>query len=381
MRVVASAGLIFALVGLAGCSGDVSSLDQAEAQVAVKEKAVTQAESDLAAASEAFCESSKTYIVALDQYGDVLNATAPTVGDVQNAGSDLLAPRDDAFDGAEDAVAAQQALVTAQQELADANAALETIKSGASASPVEASKVPTPEPLAAEAVVDRVKQANDEFNDAMSSLTAQTPLREATETFNSAALALEIAWLQLFVNAGCASDGQAGKAQEAVVEYTLALQQDLKDAGFYQGAVDGVYGPETVAAVQALQEAYDLPVTGTVDKVTALALHAELVKLGIATEATTFATTAALQQTLKVLGMWDEPIDGIWTDELTDALKELQTALEVEPTGELDVETLTAFNEALAEVYDTSPSPSPSPTPSASPSASPSVTASVTPLS
>jgi peptidoglycan hydrolase-like protein with peptidoglycan-binding domain len=30
--------------------------------------------------------------------------------------------------------------------------------------------------------------------------------------------------------------------------------------------VDGIYGPETVQAVQALQEAHGLPVTGTVDR-------------------------------------------------------------------------------------------------------------------
>src|SRR3954451_13937344 len=93
--VVALAIAALAAIGLVGC--DVSSEDTAQARVDAKEKAVTEAEADFADASKAFCDSSKTYIQALDQYGDVLNATAPTVGDVRQGGADLVEPREDAF--------------------------------------------------------------------------------------------------------------------------------------------------------------------------------------------------------------------------------------------------------------------------------------------
>ena len=73
-------------MGLAGCAGEVSDVDRAQAQVDAKEKAVADAQAELTAASEDFCEASETYIVALDRYGDVLNDTAPTVGDVRDAG-------------------------------------------------------------------------------------------------------------------------------------------------------------------------------------------------------------------------------------------------------------------------------------------------------
>lgn len=43
----------------------------------------------------------------------------------------------------------------------------------------------------------------------------------------------------------------------------MALQQDLADAGDFDAKVDGVYGPETVDAVVALQRANGLPQTGT----------------------------------------------------------------------------------------------------------------------
>ena len=72
------------------------------------------------------------------------------------------------------------------------------------------------------------------------------------------------------------TDEQQKDAEAAVSAYTKALQQDLADAGYYGGAVDGIYGPQTVAAIEELQKANELPVTGTVDKATADALKDEL---------------------------------------------------------------------------------------------------------
>jgi peptidoglycan hydrolase-like protein with peptidoglycan-binding domain len=158
----------------------------------------------------------------------------------------------------------------------------------------------------------------------------------------------------------------SGRHPTEALDHTTALQQDLADAGYFEGEVDGVYGPETVEAVQGLQKANGLPETGTVDKATEAALRAELEAAGGAAAEEEIASTAALQQTLALAGYWDGPIDGQWTDELTDALKELQTDLGVEPTGEVDAATITAFEEALATAQAT-PSPSPTPTPTRSP--------------
>ncbi|KRA24828.1 peptidoglycan-binding protein [Microbacterium sp. Root61] len=354
-------------IGLAGCSGEVSTVDRAEARVAAKEKALTEAQAQLTAASDTFCGASKTYVLALDRYGDVLHDTAPTVGDVREAGADLTQPRDDAFDGAEAAVDAQQQVVTAQQELTDAQAALERAKAGTSAPPTDAgSPPPTTPPLAPAATVDRVSQAESEFAAAQGAITDDTPLADASEQFNSAVVALEFAWLRLFVDAGCVSDEQTVQAQEAVSAYTTALQQDLATAGYYAGAVDGVYGPETVAAVEALQEANGLPVTGTVDNATASALQTELLALGGAAAQESIATTAAVQQTLKLLGFWDGPVDGVWTTALTEAVKAFQIELGVEPTGAVDAATVSAFRQAIESLSPPESNMSPSPVPSES---------------
>ena len=203
-RRVAS-GIVAAVVaiGLAGCAGEVSSVDRAEAQVAAKEKALTGAQAEFVSASDAFCEASKTYVMALDRYGDVLNETAPTVGDVREAGADLSEPRDDAFDGAEEAVAAQQQVVTAEKELSEARAALERANAGTSSEPtVTDPPEPTVTPLAPAAAVDRVMQAESAFADAQGATTDDTPLADASEQFNSAVVALEFAWLRLFGEAG-----------------------------------------------------------------------------------------------------------------------------------------------------------------------------------
>lgn len=57
-----------------------------------------------------------------------------------------------------------------------------------------------------------------------------------------------------------ASPGEAG------------IQVGLRSLGLYHGAIDGVRGPETIAAVQALQENAGLPTTGVVDAPTRAAL-------------------------------------------------------------------------------------------------------------
>lgn len=367
IRAAAVASIAVIAVALAGCGEGVSAVDRAQAQVNAKEKAVTQAQTEFTDASAAFCDSSKSYILALDKYGDILNDTAPTVGDVTTAGADLADPGDAALDSAAAAAEAQQTLITAEQELAEAQAALQRAQAGSTEEPAEpAVESPSAAPLAPAASVDRVTQAEAEFADARSAITDETPLAEASEQFNSAAVALEIAWLRLFADAGCLPDDQKQQAQTAVAAYTTALQQDLTTAGHYTDAVDGIYGPATVAAVEDLQKANGLPATGTVDKATAEALQAELLALGGVAAQESVATTAALQQTLKLAGFWDGPVDGTWTPALTEALQAFQIELGVEPTGTVDAATIAAFQEAIAALQQPESAVSPSPEPSES---------------
>ena len=51
------------------------------------------------------------------------------------------------------------------------------------------------------------------------------------------------------------------------------LQERLKEIGYYDGALDGIYGPNTAEAVREYQRGQGLPVTGRLDQETAQALQ------------------------------------------------------------------------------------------------------------
>ena len=359
------------LLALTGCSGDTqdASLKKAQATVTAKEKDLTEAQAAAKAAETGFCTASTTYVVAVDRYGDVLNATAPTVGDVKDAGSDLAKPGEEAQAATQAVADTRAAVATAEQDLAEAQAALAAAQASASGSTPSAepsSKSPTPSPTPAG--VTRVQEAESELAAAQAGITDKTPLAQAAEQFNAAAVALEMAWLQLIGDSGCLTDAQQDSAAKSVSSYTKTLQQALADAGYYDDKVDGIYGPKTVAAVEALQKANGLPQTGTLDKATEKALRSELAAKGGAAAQEETASTAAVQQTLKLAGYWDGPVDGVWTDELTTALEKLQKDLGVKVTGTVDAATVAALEKAIAERGAV---PSPSPSVSASPEPTP----------
>ena len=219
-----------------------------------------------------------------------------------------------------------------------------------------------------------MQQAEDDLARAGEGITAATPLAEATAEYNSAAFALQIAWLRLFYDAGCLTDEQQAEAVEQVVAYTTTLQTELQQVGYYDGPIDGIYGPATVEAVKSLQADSELPETGFVDRATAEALDELLAELDLQTAATDMTHTAAVQTVLTVTGFWQGPIDGVWTDELTDALEEFQVALGVEPSGVVDAATLAAFQQARSDLQAP-----PTPTTTTGPPATPAPTTTVAP--
>lgn len=119
-----------------------------------------------------------------------------------------------------------------------------------------------------------------------------------------------------------------------------ARQTDLRDAGYYDGEIDGIYGPMTIEAVEQLQMSAGLPVTGLVDPATQTALAAALGQRES-------AQVGALQGILITTGHYDGPVDGQWSPAVEDALRALQTDLGVSATGVVDTATLRAFEAAL----------------------------------
>ena len=329
----------------------------AEARVEAAESGLTESQEALEAAGEQFCVDAESYLEVLDRYGKLFTDDAATVGDIQTLGADLVEPRETVAASVNEVEEAKTALAAAGQELADAQAALVAAIATASSVPTSSTTAATTTTttLVPPATIERVQQAEDDLAQTGEGITAATPLAEATAEYNSAAFALQIAWLRLFYDAGCLTDQQQAEAVEQVTAYTTTLQTELQQVGYYDGPIDGIYGPATVDAVKRLQADSGLPETGFVDKATAEALDELLAELDLQTAAADLTHTATVQTVLTLTGFWQGPIDGVWTDELTEALQEFQIALGVEPTGVVDAATLAAFQQALAE-------PQPSPT-------------------
>jgi peptidoglycan hydrolase-like protein with peptidoglycan-binding domain len=338
----------------------------AQGRVNDAEKALQQAQADLTAANAKLCPAVQSYIVVLDNYSKLFTQSATTVGDVKNAGKDLAAPKSEVEDAARGIDTARTEVSAAQSELASAQQQL----ASASSSTTSPAAAPTTTTTIPPATIDRVKQAENDFAAATKSVTADTPLLQAGVVVNSAAVELQLAWTRLFIDAGCLTDQQQAQAAQSVYDYTLALQGPLQALGYYQGEVDGIYGPLTIDAVKALQKDAGLPQTGYVDRATAHALDQKVVDVLGASYKQSLTQTAAVQTILTLTGHWTGPIDGAWTPELTDALKAFQTSLGVPATGTVNPATIEAFDQALAKAKlpatppTTTPGTMPPPTPS-----------------
>jgi predicted lipoprotein with Yx(FWY)xxD motif len=323
----------------------------AEARVEAAESGTSDADDALAEAGEQFCGDAEGYVEALDRYGKLFTDDAATVGDVTTAGADLVEPRETVAAAIEDLDSAKAASVEAEQELIDAQAALAEAIATASSVPVSSTEpqTATTTTIVASVVIERVEQAEADLARTAEGITEATPLAEATAEYNSAAFALQIVWLQLLADAGCFTDEQQAEGLEQVTAYTTTLQTELQLLGYYDGAIDGIYGPATVEGVKRLQADSGLPETGFVDMATAAALDDLLAALDLQTAAADLTRTAAVQTVLTVTGFWQGPVDGVWTDELTAALQQFQIRLGVEPTGVVDTATLAAFEQAIAD--------------------------------
>ena len=137
-----------------------------------------------------------------------------------------------------------------------------------------------------------------------------------------------------------------GASDPAVV----ALQQSLQAAGYSVGAIDGVYGPQTEAAVMSLQADYGLQVDGIVGPATTAALE------GYSTSGTASAGTGTtgtsvsgvysvqdVQEQLLNLGYSVGSVDGIEGARTTSAVQAFQAANGLQADGIIGPATLAAL--------------------------------------
>jgi branched-chain amino acid transport system substrate-binding protein len=151
------------------------------------------------------------------------------------------------------------------------------------------------------------------------------------------------------------------------------IQQALTFLGFYSGPINGLDTPEFRAALAAFQTSVGLPPTGIFDEATDAALRAALGPYADLLS----QTTADIQRLMTDLGFYTGPIDGVWTEELTQAIQALQAELGVPQTGVLDAATLRAIYAAGQEsgAATTTVPPTTAPPTTAPPTTAPPTTA------
>ncbi|WP_318246497.1 peptidoglycan-binding protein [Guptibacillus algicola] len=124
------------------------------------------------------------------------------------------------------------------------------------------------------------------------------------------------------------------------------IQTKLKNKGYYNYSVDGIFGPITEKAVKQFQKAKGLSVSGVVDQATENALNAAPAKAKPSQEAEQTLKVGArgvevstVQQQLKNKGYYSYTVDGIFGPITEKAVKQFQSANGLSITGVVDGKT------------------------------------------
>lgn len=125
-------------------------------------------------------------------------------------------------------------------------------------------------------------------------------------------------------------------ARATASNVVAALQRDLRELGYYDGSITGVYSLATEDAVLRFQIDAGLPPTGRFDQATAEAIQDAL-------DRRESDAVAEVQRILTDLGWYTGPINGVYTPETVDAVRRFQAFLGVTADGVIGPETITAY--------------------------------------
>jgi peptidoglycan hydrolase-like protein with peptidoglycan-binding domain len=137
----------------------------------------------------------------------------------------------------------------------------------------------------------------------------------------------------------------------------MMIQDRLRQAGAYTGRADGVWGPESQAALERYQQRNGLQVTGGLNQATAATLGlnpGELLAAGTGPALGAGADAASgsalsrgavrnLQSRLRTLGFYRGAVDGIWGAGTQAAIERFQHGRGLQPTGQLTPATAQAM--------------------------------------
>ncbi len=172
-------------------------------------------------------------------------------------------------------------------------------------------------------------------------------------------------WTALLVAAACCS-APAFSQQAPTLLYTqplapaavTAVQEKLRQAGAYTGRADGVWGPDSQAALVRFQSTHGLVTSTQLNPATAATLGlapSELLAAGpgagpapgtpaaMATEPLNQAAVRNIQQRLKALNFYQGNVDGAWGASTQSAIERFQQGRGLQATGQVNPATAQAL--------------------------------------
>jgi len=134
-------------------------------------------------------------------------------------------------------------------------------------------------------------------------------------------------------------------AQAQVIDQSFqpqvkAIQQKLKDLGWYYGSVDGIIGPGTMRAANNYRRAAGLPQSDTLDSELLNTLEIVKPNLRPAPAPVPSQTVRDVQVRLQALGYYDGPIDGLAGPKTAAAARAYRQAKGIGDSGTVDQDLL-----------------------------------------
>jgi peptidoglycan hydrolase-like protein with peptidoglycan-binding domain len=137
----------------------------------------------------------------------------------------------------------------------------------------------------------------------------------------------------------------------------MQVQDRLRQATAYHGRVDGVWGPDSQAALERFQQGRGLQVTGQLNPATAATLGLSPAELVAAAqgpvppvavppppiETLSPAAVRNVQARLRALGFYRGAVDGIWGPGTQVGLERFQQGRGLQPTGQINPATVAAL--------------------------------------
>ena len=130
------------------------------------------------------------------------------------------------------------------------------------------------------------------------------------------------------------------------------VQDRLRQAGVYNGQIDGVWGADSQSALERFQQSHQLQVTGQLNQATAATLGLDpnaLLTVPAATaplpppSALRPSSVQAIQARLRTLGYYNGTADGVWGPATEAAVLRYQQSNGLQPNGQPNSATVSAM--------------------------------------